>query len=456
MVEEKLETGLVRLEASDWRWSASIVGLVKYFDSQILDYKITDDYLEFDSANIDKQKYFKFAEENFKKDMHHKIIENMLESEEYTEADIKTINEKLSANTVMKKVFKGIKFDGENSKQILDEINKNRQEIIEKTFKGGRALYYNFCNENNMFSEKGKSCRIRGYSIDMGKKSKSVSFMRDKNTFVYQDSQFFDFIPFAFSKTREAFFINNNFTIDQLIKTNKDDIWDNEKTGRSQLFFKMQNSATFIDYDVEVIKKEREKDYFETIFLRKEAIKIFEKIDENTVKALARPCNIKRSDKSENVWFPVEREVVKNILNLIKLDDIIDKLLKAYNNHSYLIYNLIKINYEIYLFLYKGEKMNEKQRLTMKAAQETRNMLKVKGKENKIRTYEQRLISSLSLRDYAKVQEILLHLSAFTQVKMDFLIDVFEDFEKNKNLVYTFINTLGEKKAVNEKKGENK
>lgn len=70
------------------------------------------------------------------------------------------------------------------------------------------------------------------------------------------------------------------------------------------------------------------------------------------------------------------------------------------------------------------------------------------SKKNKIRSYEQRLISSISLRDYDKVKEILLHLSAYTQVKMDFLIDVFEDFEENKNLVYTFINTLGEKKST--------
>ncbi len=80
------------------------------------------------------------------------------------------------------------------------------------------------------------------------------------------------------------------------------------------------------------------------------------------------------------------------------------------------------------------------------------------GKSNKIRSYEQRLISSISLRDYEKVQETLLHLSAYTQVEMEFLIDVFADFEENKNLVYTFINALGEKNKniTNKTEGEDK
>ena len=69
-----------------------------------------------------------------------------------------------------------------------------------------------------------------------------------------------------------------------------------------------------------------------------------------------------------------------------------------------------------------------------------------------------KLISSISLRDYEKVQETLLHLSAYTQVEMEFLIDVFADFEENKNLVYTFINALGEKNKniITKTEGEDK
>ena len=44
--------------------------------------------------------------------MHHKIIENMLQKEEFSDADIKDINDKLKANTILKKVFGKVKFDG--------------------------------------------------------------------------------------------------------------------------------------------------------------------------------------------------------------------------------------------------------------------------------------------------------------------------------------------------------
>ena len=414
-----------------------------------------DDYIEFEKSDIDDEKYLMFAEYYFRESMHHKVVEELVERDNPTEDQKKLVNDKLSkninSNTIMLKTFKGIKYDGSNSQKIIEIIKSNRLELIKQTFKGGRALYYNFCNENNMLAESGKSCRLRGYSVDMGKKSKSVSYMRDKNTFVYEDSKLFDFIPFAFSKTREAFFINNNFTINQLVNTNKNDLMSEEHTARSQIFFKMKDSSTFIDYDVEVIKKDREKEYFETIFVRKNAIKIFENIDEKTLNVITKPCNIKRTEKGQDIWLRVEMEVVESILNDIKLDDLIDRLLKSYNNHKFLISYLLKINQMIY----GGEKeMTEKQKGAYASALEVRKIMS--GKENKIRSYEQRLISAITLKDYDRVQEILLHLSAFTQVRMNFLIDLFEDFEKNKNLAYTFINTLGEKKKSSNDKGEDR
>ena len=453
-MEEKTEAGRVRLYPSDWRWSATTVGIEKYF--QFLkreglddDCSVKDDYIEFDPSAITDERYLRFAETHFRDYMHHKIVEDKITDREPSEEQIKLVNDKLSkntsSNTIMVKTFKGIKFDGTNGEMIQKMINENRDELIKQTFKGGRALYYNFCNENNLLSGEGSSCRVRGYSVDMGKKGKSVSYMRDKSNFIYQDSPYFDFIPFAFSQTREAFFINNNITIDQLIRTNKDGLSDGkELKARSKLFIKTKESSTFIDYDVEVIKKEREKDYFETIFVRKQAIKIFATLDEEIAKVLARPCNVKRSEKSQDIWLNVETTVTDSILNNLKLDDLIERLFKAYNGHSYLISRLIKINQLIYT---QGEdNMSEQQKKAYAAAQEVKRALK--GKENKIRSYEQRLISSLTLKDNERVQELLLHLSAFTQVRMDFLIDVFKDFEANKNLVYTFINTLGIKERA--------
>jgi CRISPR-associated protein Cst1 len=465
MVEEKKADNIVRLYPSDWRWSAAIVGLDKFFKflknkkNIHFNYYKAEDYIEFNESDISIERYLLFAEDYFSDLMHHKIVEDLVQITEPSGEQIKLANEKLSkntsSNTVMIKTFKGIKYDGKNSNTIIDIINANRFELIEQTFKGGRALYYNFCNESSMFSEKGKSCRIRGYYVDMGKKSKSVSYMRNKLSFVYQDSKYFDFIPFAFSKTREAFFVNNNFSIEQLINTNKDNLINNDKTARSQLLFKTMDSASFIHYDVEVIKKERERDFFETIFIRKKSINILEKINKEIVSILSRPCNIKESEKSQDIWINIERIVTDSILNFLKLDELIENLFKAYYDYNFLISHLIKINQYVYQLVFEGgDEMTGNQKKVYGAAMEIKQILK--GKENKLRAYEQRLISSLTLKDYSKVQELLLHLSAFSQVRMDFLLDIFEDFEKNKNLVYTFINVLGEKKKVNIEKGENK
>ncbi|MCL2610232.1 MAG: type I CRISPR-associated protein Cas8a1/Csx8 [Defluviitaleaceae bacterium] len=458
-MKEKIDEERVRLYSSDWRWSATIVGIFKYFQYLEMkgikcDYNFDDDYIEFYTSDITEENYLLFAEEHFREFMHHKEVEDLIQVIDPTEVQIKRVNEKLSkntsSNTIMIKTFKGIKYDGQNADVIKKRIDENSFELIKQTFKGGRALYYNFCNENNLLSEKEKSCRIRGYSVDMGKKGKSVSYMQNMKNFVYQDSKYFDFIPFAFSKTREAFFINNNFTIKQLIQTNKDYLLSDKKEVkvRSQLFLKTKESSSFIDYDVEVIKKDRDKDYFETIFVRKKATKIFSTISEGIVAVLSKPCNVKRGEKSQDVWLNIETIVTDSILNGLKIDDLIERLFKAYNDHRFLISHLIRINQMIYT---GGDQMSEGQKRAYGAAQEVKKALR--GKENKIRSYEQRLISSLTLKDYERVQEVLLHLSAFTQVRMDFLIDVFNDFEANKNLVYTFINVLGEKKTFEGKEG---
>ena len=46
-----------KLESSDWRYSATIVGLIKYFDYHQIDYSIEDDFILYNSEYIDENKY---------------------------------------------------------------------------------------------------------------------------------------------------------------------------------------------------------------------------------------------------------------------------------------------------------------------------------------------------------------------------------------------------------------
>jgi len=443
IIEGEFDT---RVYPSDWRWSAAIVGVNKYLKNYDIHYNQTDDYLEFNTKEITDEKYLLFVEKYFRESMHHKKVEDLLDTtwdDDRENERVGAVNQKLSKNTssnsIMLKTFKEIEYNGRNNLEIKKIIDKNRLLLINETFRGGRSLYYNFCNENNLLKEGLNSCRIKGYSIDMLKKGKSIAYMRDTSTFLYSDDKLFDFIPFAFSKTREAFFINNNFTLGKLIKTNNWECHNQPQSNiRNNLF--NRDGFNFIDYDVEIIYKERDKDYFETIYVREKARKIFNRISKKQLQALRKPCKIK------NEFIKLEKITIDSILNEIKLDDLLDTLLKE-RNRGYFVSHLTTINEMIYR---EGD-MTDKQKVAYASAMQIKKALK--NNPSKIRAYEQRLVSAITLKDYNKVCEILLHLSTYAQVSIGIAVDLFENFEDNKNLAYTFINTLGEKKTF---KGEGK
>lgn len=441
-MEIHLENNFIRLEPSDWRWSAAIVGLCKYFEYIDIPLKIDEDGIEFNSKEITEEQYLLFVEDFFSDSMHHIFVENKLKTDNLDDNKIKEINQKLVANTVMKKYFTPIKLENPQIQEILDTIKKNRLELIKQTYKSGKSLYANFCNDNNLFQENCNSCRLRGYSIDMGKKSKSIAFMRNKKSTIVSDSKYLDFVPFAFSKTREAFFINNNTDIKKLVESNKIFPDSDSQSIRSKIFDKTMNASTFIDYDVEIISKVREKDFYETIFLRTDAIKIFEKLGNlntdkfNLFEFLQKPCNLKSRENSPEKWVDIQKEVTNNIMNNFYLDNLIEAVFKSFRQDKFLNYYLIKINQLIYT---GGEFMGFKEKEIIKIAA----AINTKLPNNKLNSYKQKLISAISLKDYDRVQVILIQLSAYSNIKMDFLVDLFSDFQKNKNLAYTFINSLG-------------
>ncbi|MGL5354055.1 MAG: type I CRISPR-associated protein Cas8a1/Csx8, partial [Clostridium sp.] len=222
-----------------------------------------------------------------------------------------------------------------------------------------------------------------------------------------------------------SFFINNNYDIKQLVKTNNL-IVDSEKP-RQTLFSELKGSAEFIDFDVEIIIKNRSNDYFETLYIRKDAIKIFEAI--NNYKGIQFPYKV-----NDNYYIDFEKEVTDNVLNNIKLDSLIETLLKSKSNYSYNIKTLIEIN----TLIYGGDKMNKQ----MKSAYGSAKRVMAELPENKVNSYKQKLISAITFKDYERFCEILLQLSSYSGVIFDFAYDLFSDFEENKNIAYTFINAL--------------
>ncbi|GMQ64159.1 type I CRISPR-associated protein Cas8a1/Csx8 [Vallitalea maricola] len=422
-----------RIEATDWRYGASIVGLIKYFDYLVGKgwdvgsnlYEIDHDAILYNAKHITEERYLLFVEYYFENAMHHKLVEEILNSNEFTDEQIKAVNDKLKANAIMKKVFGDIKFSGENGNVILQYIRENRLLLIKETYRTGKSLYANFANTKSLFNESGSICRLQNYNIDIGKKSKSISYNWDFKTYKHEDEKEFDFIPFAFSKSYEAFFINNNYSIKQLLNTNNKISYSDNP--RSTLFDELKNSVDFIDFDVEVIIKNRSDEYFETLYIRKDAIKIFNTI--NNYKAIKMKYKV-----NDNYYIDFEKKITTNILNGIKIDDLIEILLKSKMNYSYNIKTLININ----TLIYGGDKMDKQMKSAYASA---KRVIKIMP-ENKVNSYKQKLISAITFKDYERFCEILLQLSSYSGVVFDFAYDLFGDFDDNKNIAYTFINAL--------------
>lgn len=445
---EKFDT---EIEASDWRYSAAIVGLNKflnYFGENGIDFEVTDEAIKFNQSNITEKKYLEFVEYYYNDDLHHVRLENMLQQKEYTNEQIKLANEWLKGNSILKKVFGKLKFDGTNQKEILELIDKNRNKLIKETYRNKSNMYANFANTGQLFEEGKNCCRLWGYYVDGARKSKAISYNFDVNTFVYQDDIVFDFIPFAFLGDRESFFINDNYSVKQLIQVNtnfekyvKNEVGmtDNKNNiARKILFKSIQTVSDFLDYDVEVIVKRRENDFFETMYIRKESIDILKKL-----KVYEPFCfSYKISD---NYYMNVQEEVMNCILNLVRTDALIELFIKQ--RLEFLVSLLIEINV---LICGGGERMKQ----SMKAAYGCAKKVAEKLPENKCRSYKEKLLSCVVFKDYDRCMVTLMNLSNYAEVPFHFVYDLFEDFEANKDVAYTFINALTKQKEDDKK--ENK
>lgn len=442
-----------RLEPSDWRYSAAALGMKRFFDFHEIPHRFSKRNFFYNSKYIEPvgndEKYLEYAEEYFSKSMHHVNVENLLKNEA-TDENIKQVNTKLSANTIMKKVFAGIKYDGSNKDEILKIIDENRYTIVKDTFINGKSMYRKFVNLSKFRFDKGEVCRLLGYYVDTGRKLKSLGFGFDKNARTYNDEIEFDFIPFAFSKGVESIFINNNIDTESIITTNEN--FKNKLQNLNDwrgMFYDYAKGSEYIDYDVEIIKKtmelEKEKNnFYESIHLRQQAVNIFKELynrNDRDNLAAALKANIKIN---ENYYLRILDIVTENIVNLCDLDNLIDILFKI-GNQSFVSAMLIRINTVIYTHLNRLEvNMDNNKYLNsaIRVALETVNKFKNTGNENKIRTYRHKLISTLVANDYDRFIEIMLQFSSYTQTPFVFMHDLIRDFEANKNLAYAFVNSL--------------
>lgn len=426
------------METGDWRFSAAILGLLKYlryWESKGEDvlYEVENDVLKYRSSDLTEERYLLFVEEFYSYKMHHLKIENLLNQDELSEEDcilLKGLLNGTKSNTICKTTFKNIDYTEKGI--ILELVNKYRLKLIKETFKN--SIYKDtIASSSSIFSKDKKTCRTLGCYIDIGKKKKVVSY---KGNYGYTDCIEFDFIPFAFSDKNfsgSRFFINNNLAIKQLEQSNI--IMDNIENKDKNLFEYIKRSSSFNSYNIEIITSDSKNINF--LSISKKAEEIINNID------------FIEYIKPFKDGVDIKNEVIKSIIENKTIDIFILTMFKNKTNNT-TIDNYIKINN----LLYGGLEMNNEKLMKMAymAAQEINNKIP----ENKIMSYKIKLINTLVQRNRNKICELLLHLSIYSGVRLYFADNIFEstsNYNNNINVIYKFINNLGNK---NNNKGENK
>lgn len=460
---------------TEWRYSAAIVGLIRFFDfieetegKKLYTYTNDEDkdryavysdicgYIQgilYNSTDLTEERYLLFCENWYDREFQHRNVEALLTHiKKFSQDNINDINSYLngtSSNTVMKKIFKGIKFDETNTDTILNLIDEHRLEIIKETFRYKTTMYRNFANTNKLMSDTNPHCRLLSYDLDEGRKSKAASYYFDTSTFIASDIYEFDFIPFAFTYTKIGFFVNSNTSIEALVKCNnqlkenmdvEEQIINNRviRDGdQTKLIKAMLHSDDFLNCDVEIICKDREQESFDTMLIRKQALQRLKKIYDN--------YNLRYVHKyNYNYWLNVEEELIRCCLNYTYLDKLLEQLLllsrmDTESRTIQIIQPLVQINME-----WKG--VNQTMQDTIERAKKVGyyigKTIKEKNGENKVKSYKNKLINATVSHDRERVLEIMLQLSGYTDGEISTIYDILDNPDNWSDIAISFTNAM--------------
>ena len=460
---------------TEWRYSAAIVGLIRFFDfieetegKKLYTYTNNEDkdryavysdicgYIQgilYNSTDLTEERYLLFCENWYDREFQHRNVEALLTHiQKFSQDNINDINSYLngtSSNTVMKKIFKGIKFDGTNTDTILNLIDEHRLEIIKETFRYKTTMYRNFANTNKLMSDTNPHCRLLSYDLDENRKSKAASYYFDTSTFIASDIYEFDFIPFAFTYTKIGFFVNSNTSIEALVKCNnqlkeKMDVEEQIINNRvirdgdqTKLIKAMLHSNDFLNCDVEIICKDREQESFDTMLIRKQALQRLKKIYDN--------YNLRYVHKyNYNYWLNVEEELIRCCLNYTYLDKLLEQLLllsriDTESRTIQIIQPLVQINME-----WKG--VNQTMQDTIERANKVGyyigKTIKEKNGENKVKSYKNKLINATVSHDRERVLEIMLQLSGYTDGEISTIYDILDNPDNWSDIAISFTNAM--------------
>lgn len=453
------------LQPTEWRYAAATTGLVEYFKFNHISYGVLSELEEkpkesvfgfdgilYNQEDITEERYLDFAEDHFKDDMTHIRILQMLEKDEFTEEQIKAVNDMVKSKTVLKKLFGKTKFDGTNKQTVADIINNNRHEIIKSVFRYGKNLYSNYANSNLLLTASNPHCRLAGYTLDEGRKTRFLGFCFAKESYETNDIPEFDFIPFAFSNSDmyETFFVNNNFSVKDLVQTNKrvSEALNSvdKRDSRLKLLTVLQQAKDYINYNIEIIMKSRDNDYYSTLYVRVDRLKQLRNLSDKSLNYLYMIAN--------NDWLDVEREVYERCINNVFLDDIILQMLKIYFDKD-VNKMVVKLRTDTLIDIneaWKGNKVMDEIMNARHCGKKVSKKLIEDNKKNKISSFKQKIVSALVAHDYDSIKNLISRLSEETSLEFWFFYKLLDsngenNAEKYKDIIYAFTNAITENVA---------
>ncbi len=455
------------LQPTEWRYAAATTGLVEYFKFNHISYGVLSELEEkpeesvfgfdgilYNHEDITEERYLDFVENYFKDDMPHIKILRLLENDEFTEEEIKDVNDMVKSKTVLKKLFDKTRFDGTNKQTVADIINNNRHEIIKSVFRNGKNLYSNYANSKLLLTASNPHCRLAGYTLNKSKKSKSLGFCFAKESYETNDIPEFDFIPFAFSNSDmyETFFVNNNFSVKDLVQTNKrvSEALNSvdKRDSRLKLLAVLQQAKDYINYNVEIIMKSRDNDYYSTLYVRVDRLKQLRNLSDRALNFVYQI--------SDNYWLNVEKEVYERCINNVFLDDIILQMLKIYFDKD-VNKMVVKLRTDTLIDIneaWKGNKVMKEKDIARKCGYKASQALIDMNRKNKISSFKQKIVSALVAHDYDRVNEVILSLSSYVNMEFSFFYKLIENPEENKSIAFAFASALTEEVGFKNNKTE--
>ena len=205
----------------------------------------------------------------------------------------------------------------------------------------------------------------------------------------------------------------------------------------------MLETDKFIQSDIEIITKNIDASYYETLYLRKQSLNVLRGLKTGKDGKNPYQCFCFRIKITDKYYIDVFKEVTDAIVNLTLLDNLLDYMLKnnRESGYTYVIFQLIRVN----ILIKEDKELEQKTKQAYKCAKQmpwkmTGTVYKLP--DNKLNAYRQKLTSALTFEDFDRFNIVLLNLSNYVDEPVDFAYDLFEDFEKNKELAYTFVNAL--------------